>query len=267
MNKSKRNRIIALLIVGFIGLVVLVFMVIFNNLPIYKEHGRRFVFVFPEIITIQAPPPRMKLLAYMNMKYGTVFKEYKGEEYKETGFRWSHEHSEDFDKYYNGITVYTDDYPGHYFFVCDQYGTIHDDYGCHFAQAEAEQIIYDRLQDKISEDFKVTVHPNCFQENVFKSIPTGSEYLDNGDYIIRIFICSEGSRAESDEQMFETELYPYWREHKYLDVYYVDSGVFDSIDPCNFTTYCGDIDCNKHTQGWGLDENGERQNYWGWICD
>lgn len=202
----------------------------------------------------------------MNKKYGIKFEQYNGYEFSEYGFRYSHISAEDFDRYYNGIIVSTNEYPGHYFFVCDYYGEIYDDYGCHLAESEAEQIIESKLLDLIDFDLKVTLHPTCFQNNVFEKTPTSLDYLENGDYIIKIFICGDGENAEKEFEKISECVYPYWDNKTFMSIYYLDNEVYNSIYSYDYESYSGNIKYKKMGQGWGYNDIGEIKT-WEWTLE
>lgn len=259
--KNKRVFLICLAVT-----VILIVSIVFAFAPTLPSgYGRRVSFVFPDGITIQAPPPRQKLIHFMNKKYGVKFKEYEGIAFKEYGFRYSHASSaEGFDKYYNGIIVSTKEYPDHYFYVCDQYGEIHDDYGCHFAEQKAEQILKDELSDVINYELKVTLHPNFYQEKVFSAMPEGRDYLENGEYIIKIFIRDKGENAEAEFKKISETVRPYWDKHCFMFIYYLNDSAFDLIEPEDYRSYCGNIIYYKMGQGWGYDDSGKIYS-WEWI--
>lgn len=265
MNGFKHKRVFITCSV----VIVILFMFIaanavIKNIPNMSGNGRSFCLTLPDGLIFQASPPKNKLVRFMNKKYGTKFEQYNGDEFSEYGFRYSHISAKDFDRQYNGIIVSTSEYPNHYFFVCDYYGEIHDDYGCHLAESEANRIIEDKLLDIMDFDLKAALHPNCFQDNVFSEAPTGLEYLENGDYIIKIFICGDGGNAENEFEKIAECVRPYWDNKTFMFIYYLDYDVFESVDTNDYSSYSGDIEYNKMGQGWGYDVSGEIYK-WEWI--
>lgn len=253
--------------------VILVFIaanVIIKNKPNIPGNGRDFCMTFPEGLILQAPPPKNKLIKFMNKKYGIKFEQYNGlecsEEFSEYGFRYSHINAEDFDRYCNGIIVSTNEYPGHYFYVCDYYGEIHDDYGCHLVESEAEQIIENELSDLMDFDLKVALHPTYFQDNVFSENPAGLDYLLNGNYIIKIFICGDGENAEKEFEKIAEYIRPYWDDDTFMYIYYLDNQVYDSIYPNDYDSYSGNIKYKKMGQGWGYNDMDEILA-WAWTSE
>ena len=260
--KKIKYKLVLISVIAVIFIIALI-VIFINSTPDMSGNGRNFCLTFPEGLILQAPPPKNKLIRFMNKKYGVKFEQYNGDEFSEYGFRYSHTSAEDFDRYCNGIIVSTDEYPNHYFFVCDYYGEIHDDYSCHLAEPEAEQILKNELANVIASDFKVTLHPNYFQDNVFSEAPTGQDYLENGEYIIKIFICGDGENAENEFEKISECIRPYWDRKCFMVIYYLYD-TFDIVDPSDYGTYSGDIGYNKMGQGWGYDDSGVIQS-WEWI--
>lgn len=273
MNGFKCKR---LLITCSVIIVVIFWFIVVNaiikNTPDMSGNGRDFCMTFPEGLILQTPPPKNKLIKFMNKKYGIKFEQYNGLEYSDSekfseyGFRYSHISARDFDRYYNGIIVSTNEYPGHYFFVCDYYGEIHDDYGCHLVESEAEQIIENKLSDLMDFDLKVALHPTYFQDNVFSEKLTSLDYLLNGNYIIKIFIYGDGENAEKEFEKIAEFVRPYWDDDTFMFIYYLDGQVYDSIYSNDYNSYSGNIKYKKMGQGWGYDDMGEIRA-WAWISE
>ncbi len=226
-------------------------------------NGRNFRVPLPEGLMIQAPPPKDKLISFMNEKYGIKFKQYKGTEFSEIGRTGSHISAYDFDKNYNGIVVSTEKYPDHYFFVCDYYGVVHDDFGCHLAEFEAEQIIESQLSEVINDNYKVIIHPDFFQGYIFSTKPIGVDYLENGDYIIRIYISGNGDNAEADFDAISKAVAPYWDEDRRMYIYYIDDSDYNTISADEYSSYSDFTDYNKKGTGWGWTEE-ETIHLWEW---
>lgn len=243
-------------------ILVMLFLILTDNN--ISGNGRKYCLTFAEGLTLQLPPPKSKLINFMNKKYGIKFRQYKGDMFSEGGFRYSHYKEEYFDKYYNGIIVSTDDCPEHYFYVCDYYGTIHDDYGCHLAESDAEQILEKELVKVIDTDFKVILHPNFFQENIFSEKPSGMDYLENGKYIIKIFISGNSDACEEQLKKISAAVAPYWSRDCFMYIYWVNDDILNGISAKDYATYSDFIDYNKMGQGWGLTESGTIHS-WEWF--
>lgn len=242
--------------------VICIAVIIIMYIPMFCRNGRFFSITLPEFKTIQPPAPKNKLIKYMNRKYKAEFHEYQGSEYLNDIF--AHYSANYFEENYNGIVVYTNEYPGHYFYVCDYYGFIHDDYGCHTVYEDAEKILYEQLDKVINEPVKLTLHPDCFQEYKFGNQVTSSEYLKHGTYTIKIYIEGNGENSDSDFEQIIEIIRNYWESDDNMIIYYVDTNVWNAVDPSNFDTYKGDVHYNK--KGWGyIFPDGELR--WNWISD
>lgn len=229
-------------------------------------NGRNYTVIFYELPTIQEAPPAAKLIGYMNDKYGIKFRRYTGEEYLLTRYEADHTDSEGFEKYFNGILVETDEFPGHYFYVCDYYGTYLDDYYFHTKQHKAEQYFYKALQSVIASEFKVVCHPKYKQRYTADSDPWAWEYINHCNYDFRIYISDDGKNADEELEAILGVLRLYLNaSDKWLRIYYVAPEQFDSVDPSDYLSYASDdFSCIKY--GWGrVLFYDETQWEWEWI--
>ncbi|MDE6593257.1 MAG: hypothetical protein K2K57_09385 [Oscillospiraceae bacterium] len=259
MNYWKKVKI------PLIAIIVIIIFVIYDAvqfIPSYSDNGRRFSITIPEVTTFQMPAPKHKLIRYMTKKYKVRFHEYHGEEYLEGGISYEHLSSDYFEEKYNGIVVFTDEYPGHYFYVCDYYGAIHDDYGVHIAQSNAETKLMERLDKVIDEDVKIILHPNGFQKYIFDEYVGAYDYLEYGTYTIKIYISGKGENAEDDLEKIKEIIEPYWIIDRRVMIYYVDETVWNNVESLDFGTYKDNVIYNKRGKGW-INSFGELT--WEWI--
>ncbi|MCM1525445.1 MAG: hypothetical protein NC120_13435 [Ruminococcus sp.] len=241
MNSKCKKILKIILIILSVILILNLSGKLFLRLAGSPDNGRNYTVTFWELPTIQEDPPAGKLIRYMNDKYGIKFRRYMGEEYLLNGYETDHTDSEGFAKYFNGILVETDEYPGHYFYVCDYYGTYLDDYYFHIHQYEAEQYFYKKLQSIIDSEFKVVCHPKYKQRYAVDSDLWSSEYINHCNYDFRIYISGDGKNADEELEAILSVIRPYLNaKDKWLRIYYVDSEQFNSVDSSDYLSYASD---------------------------
>ena len=266
--KNKYKTIIKILLVFFLVILIIEFgskwfLQSFGN----PSNGRNYTITFPEMGTIQADPPTNKLIRFMNDKYGVTFRRYRGEEYLIDKNEIDHINSKNFTEYFNGILVETDEYPGHYFYVCDYYGTYLDDYYFHIQQGTVEQYFYKKINSVVDSEFKVVCHPKYKQRYAVNFFSDSSDYINHCNYDFRIYICDDGKKADEDLEAISSVLSPYLNEsYRWLNLYYVDSVQFNSIDSSDYMSYAGDdVIYIKYGRGRMLFDNNEQPWDWDWI--
>lgn len=221
---------------SILGLIVVAILVFF------PYNGGPSI-TLPGWFSITADPPRKELLSYMNEKYGVEFHELTDEDFKGQPRHFEVRRWQDS---FNGIVVYTDSFPGHYFYVRKKIWDIRDDYSCHLVQQEAEEIIHEQLEDIMTNEFKIYCHPYCNQDNECPADLTADEYLSIGSYEFIIFICGDGEEKEQDYEKIKPRLIDILENRKIrqysVTICYFDPEYFNDINTTDTSTCISHFD-------------------------
>jgi len=272
MKIKKWLTTLFIIILSSVAVLLLIMILNYDNNMILRivgdsSNGRNYTLTFPELVTLQDPPPADELIEYMNDKYGVTFQRYNGEEYLIDKFETDHINANDFAELYNGILVETDEYPNHYFYVCSYYGSYLDDYCFHNNQWKIDNYFNDKLNGVIDSNYKVICHPKFKQRYAVDFSSHTSEYINHCNYDIRIFIENDGKNAEKELEEILNVLKPYLNEYdKQLFLYYVDSAQFNAVDSTDYNSYLHDkITYIKYGQGEMLFYENENPLVWEWV--